>query len=184
MLIGALGIVVGLMLYGPKLIKTVGSEITELDKMRAFCVAMAASITVIIASQLGLPVSSTHIAVGAVFGVGFLREYLKSSNLKAIAKIREHHKDEDPEKLEEILRNYEQASLQEKAEILKQLKQQKKSTRPISNKERKQLKKSYRQELVKRSQLYKIAAAWVITVPLSGLLAAFLYFTIRGYMLP
>ena len=184
MLIGALGIAIGLMLYGPKLIKTVGSEITELDKMRAFCVAMAASITVIIASQLGLPVSSTHIAVGAVFGVGFLREYLKSSNAKAIAKIRAHHHDKDPEKLEEILRNYEQASLQEKAQILKQLKQQKKSTLPMTNKERKQLKKSYRQELVKRSQLYKIAAAWIITVPLSGLLAAFLYFTIRGYMLP
>jgi PiT family inorganic phosphate transporter len=184
MMIGALGIAIGLTLYGPKLIKTVGSEITELDKMRAFCVAMAASITVIIASQLGLPVSSTHIAVGAVFGVGFLREYLKSSNAKAIAKIRDHHKDEDPEKLEEILKHYEQASLKEKELILKKLKQQKKSIRPITNKERKQLKKSYRKELVKRSQLYKIAAAWVITVPLSGLLAAILFFTIRGFMLP
>ena len=51
MMVGAIGIVMGLALYGPKLIKTVGSEITELDKIRAFCVAMAASITVIIASQ-------------------------------------------------------------------------------------------------------------------------------------
>ncbi len=76
MSIGAFGIAIGLALYGPKLIKTVGSEITELDQMRAFSIAMAASITVIIASQLGLPVSSTHIAVGGVFGVGFLREYL------------------------------------------------------------------------------------------------------------
>lgn len=71
MAVGALGIALGLALYGPKLIKTVGSEITELDQMRAFSVAMAASITVIIASQLGLPVSSTHIAVGGIFGVGF-----------------------------------------------------------------------------------------------------------------
>ena len=47
--------------------------------MRAFSIAMAAAITVIIASQLGLPVSSTHIAVGGVFGVGFLREYLDNS---------------------------------------------------------------------------------------------------------
>jgi PiT family inorganic phosphate transporter len=68
MAVGAIGISVGLALYGPKLIKTVGSEITELDQIRAFSVAMAASITVIIASQLGLPVSSTHIAVGGVFG--------------------------------------------------------------------------------------------------------------------
>jgi len=47
--------------------------------MRAYCIAMAAAITVIIASQLGLPVSSTHIAVGGVFGVGFLREYIKAT---------------------------------------------------------------------------------------------------------
>ena len=67
MAVGAIGISLGLALYGPKLIKTVGSEITELDKTRAFCIAMAAAITVIIASQLGLPVSSTHIAVGGVF---------------------------------------------------------------------------------------------------------------------
>jgi PiT family inorganic phosphate transporter len=77
MAIGALGIALGLALYGPKLIKTVGGEITELDQMRAFSVAMAASITVIIASGLGLPVSSTHIAIGGIFGVGFLREYLE-----------------------------------------------------------------------------------------------------------
>jgi len=43
--------------------------------MRAYCVALSAAITVIIASALGLPVSSTHIAVGGVFGVGFFREY-------------------------------------------------------------------------------------------------------------
>ena len=77
---GGLGIAVGLALFGPRLIKTVGSEITELDQMRAFSIMMAAAITVVIASQLGLPVSSTHIAVGAVFGVGFLREWLDSKN--------------------------------------------------------------------------------------------------------
>jgi PiT family inorganic phosphate transporter len=57
MAIGAIGIVLGLALFGPKLIRTVGSEITQLDQMRAFCVAMAAAVTVIIASQMGLPVS-------------------------------------------------------------------------------------------------------------------------------
>jgi PiT family inorganic phosphate transporter len=51
MAVGAIGIVVGLVLYGPKLIKTVGSEITELDQIRAFSIALAAAITVIIASQ-------------------------------------------------------------------------------------------------------------------------------------
>jgi PiT family inorganic phosphate transporter len=52
----------------------VGGQITRLNPLRAYCVALSAAITVIIASWLGLPVSSTHIAVGAVFGVGFFRE--------------------------------------------------------------------------------------------------------------
>ncbi|WP_136636612.1 inorganic phosphate transporter [Pseudooceanicola onchidii] len=75
MLIGAFGISFGLFLFGPKLIRVVGSQITKLNPMRAYCVALSAAITVIVASWLGLPVSSTHIAVGAVFGVGFFREW-------------------------------------------------------------------------------------------------------------
>lgn len=75
MLIGAFGISVGLFLFGPKLIKMVGSQITKLNPMRAYCVALSAAVTVILASWLGLPVSSTHIAVGAIFGVGFFREW-------------------------------------------------------------------------------------------------------------
>ncbi|RCW87157.1 inorganic phosphate transporter [Paracoccus lutimaris] len=75
MLIGAFGISFGLFLFGPKLIRMVGSQITKLNPMRAFCVALSAALTVIVASWLGLPVSSTHIAVGAIFGVGFFREW-------------------------------------------------------------------------------------------------------------
>ncbi len=62
--------------YWPRIISTVWTEITELDRIRAFSIALAASITVIIASQLWLPVSSTHIALGWVFWVWFLRERL------------------------------------------------------------------------------------------------------------
>ncbi|MFU8882818.1 MAG: inorganic phosphate transporter [Rhodobacterales bacterium] len=75
MVIGAFGISFGLFLFGPKLIRMVGSQITKLNPMRAYCVSLSAAITVIMASWLGLPVSSTHIAVGAVFGVGFFREW-------------------------------------------------------------------------------------------------------------
>ena len=75
MLIGAVGLSVGLVLFGPRLIRLVGSEITRLNAMRAWCVALAAAITVIVASWLGMPVSSTHIAVGGIFGVGFFREW-------------------------------------------------------------------------------------------------------------
>jgi PiT family inorganic phosphate transporter len=80
MLIGAAGISFGLVLFGPKLIRMVGQSITKLNPMRAFCVALAAAVTVIIASWLGLPVSSTHIAVGAVFGVGFFREWFTANS--------------------------------------------------------------------------------------------------------
>ncbi len=82
MMIGAFGISLGLFLYGPKLIRMVGDQITKMNPMRAYCVALSAAITVIIASWLGLPVSSTHIAVGAVFGVGFFREYYTKRSRK------------------------------------------------------------------------------------------------------
>jgi len=82
MVIGAFGISFGLILFGPKLIRMVGSQITKLNPMRAYCVALSAAITVIMASWLGLPVSSTHIAVGGVFGVGFFREYHAERRLR------------------------------------------------------------------------------------------------------
>ena len=79
MAIGAVGISLGLFLFGAKLIRTVGKQLTSLDQTRAFCVCLSAAITVIGASALGLPVSSTHIAIGAVFGIGFYREHCFNS---------------------------------------------------------------------------------------------------------
>lgn len=182
MAVGAIGIALGLALYGPKLIRTVGSEITELDQSRAFCIAMAAAITVIIASQMGLPVSSTHIAVGAVFGVGFLREYLKASHAKRLDEIRSHHYGEDEIKVNDYLARFEAASVFDKGTMIQDLKKQAAES-GLSKKERKNLKRIYRTELVKRAALLKIAAAWIITVPASGILAALFYFTIRGMVL-
>jgi len=184
LMVGALGIALGLALYGPKLIRTVGSEITELDRMRAFCVAIAAAITVIIASQLGLPVSSTHIAIGGVFGVGFLREHLKSTYRRKIDEIEAHHAGADREEVERLLREFDEASFREKGVILKDLKKRNGGASPISKTERKSLKKLYRKDLVKRSALFRIVAAWLITVPLAALLAAMLFFMIRGMLLP
>jgi PiT family inorganic phosphate transporter len=183
MMVGAIGIAIGLALYGPKLIRTVGSEITELDQMRAFSIAMAAAITVIIATQLGLPVSSTHIAVGAVFGVGFLREYLKASYSKMVAEIKAHHQGKGEAEVEKFLNEFRVATVRKKAAMLQQLKENVASA-DLSKKERKGLQRVYKTELVKRSAVMRIVAAWLITVPVSGMLAAILYFTIRGMMLP
>jgi PiT family inorganic phosphate transporter len=182
MMVGAIGIALGLALYGPKLIRTVGSEITELDQSRAFCIAMAAAITVIIATQFGLPVSSTHIAVGAVFGVGFLREYLKASHAKRIDEIKSHHHGADEEIVETYLDRFEAASVIDKGIMLENLKK-KSAQNGLSKKERKNLKRIYHTELVKRAALLKIVAAWLITVPASGLLSALFFYTIRGMML-
>jgi PiT family inorganic phosphate transporter len=173
------GIAIGLMLYGPRMIRKVGSEITEMDQMRASCIAMSAAVTVIVASQLGLPVSSTHIAVGGVFGVGFLREYLKRRHANAIEFIKMRHAGEAKEVVERFLDGFACATLEGKRVMLEQLKRHA-APALLSKFERKQLRKVYRQQLVKRSEVVKIAAAWVITVPAAALLAALIYCAIFG----
>jgi PiT family inorganic phosphate transporter len=76
--VGAFGISAGLLLFGRRLVTVVGKRITKLNPIRAFCVTLATSGTVLTASGLGLPVSSTHIAVGAIFGVGLFREWYRN----------------------------------------------------------------------------------------------------------
>ena len=104
MVLGALGLAVGLALYGARLIRTVGKEITELDNMRAYSIAMAATLTVIVASQLGMPVSTTHVTIGAVFGVGFLRELLKVNYAKMEAVVFAGHQGQDRAEVEALVR--------------------------------------------------------------------------------
>lgn len=187
--VGAFGISIGLALYGPKLIKTVGSEITELDQIRAFSIAMSASVTVIIASQLGLPVSSTHIAIGGVFGVGFLREWLhiKDDNNHSIEEDLQIVQDEE---LTKNAYKAELKALQEKSDkqeedyirivaLYRMIENEKK----IIKSTRKNIKKAKKVEYVRRDAIKKIVAAWLITVPATAVLAALLYFTIKGIMI-
>ncbi len=86
LLLGAIGIVAGLVMYGHKVIATVGSGITDLTPSRGFCCNLAASTTVVIASGTGLPISTTHTLVGAVLGVGFARG-ISALNLRMISSI-------------------------------------------------------------------------------------------------
>jgi len=185
--VGALGIALGLALYGPKLIKTVGSEITELNQIRAFSVAMAASITVIIASQLGLPVSSTHIAIGGVFGVGFLREYLQLSDTHATIeedKLTIKDEKETLNALNAELKKLEkkdgktQADYERVVELYKLIATEEK----VIKSTKKHMKQTKKVEYVKRDAVKKIIAAWIITVPAAAVLAAALFYTIKGIM--
>ncbi|MCB9667358.1 MAG: inorganic phosphate transporter [Myxococcales bacterium] len=73
LIVGACGIVFGLATYGYKVIATVGSKITELTPSRGFAAEFATASTILIASKLGLPISTTHTLVGAVIGVGLAR---------------------------------------------------------------------------------------------------------------
>jgi len=188
MAIGAFGLAIGLALYGPRLIKTVGNGITDLDPIRAFSVAMAAAITVIIASQLGLPVSSTHIAIGGIFGVGLLREWLdKSSTLEAeIAREKANvaaeksrlralygeleavkaKKNRTPETSEKMLRIYKLIDKE----------------RAVVKKAKKELKKDKKSLYIKQGMIQKIITAWLITVPSAAVLSAGIYYTIEGLM--
>ncbi|MDY0116417.1 MAG: inorganic phosphate transporter, partial [Sulfurimonadaceae bacterium] len=177
MTVGALGIALGLALYGPKLIKTVGDEITELDQMRAFSIAMAAAFTVIFASGLGLPVSSTHIAIGGVFGVGFLREWMQltddkeqlattkltiideKKNLHAYNRELRILQDQENKTKEDYIRI---------VDLFKLITAEEKSIKSA----KKDIKQAKKVEYVKRDTVKKIIAAWIITVPAASVLAA------------
>ncbi|OLP58055.1 inorganic phosphate transporter [Xaviernesmea oryzae] len=144
-LIGALGISLGLSLYGPKLIYVVGVGITKLNPMRAFCVALATALTVLLAVAIRIPVSTTHTAVGAVFGIGFFREWFtRNSQLR----------------VEFVRRKTGQSEFRQRDE-------------PGPD-------ETQRRRLVRRSHFMTMAAAWVVTVPASGLLAALLYLVFRA----
>eukprot|EP00937_MAST-01D_sp_MAST-1D-sp2_P003485 g3485.t1 len=68
--IGGVGIVVGLWTYGERVMRTMGKDITYVTPSRAFCIELAATFTILFATNLGLPVSTTHASVGAVIGIG------------------------------------------------------------------------------------------------------------------
>lgn len=119
------GIATGTLLFGRRLVQMVGSGITRLNPVRAFCVSLATGTTVLGASWAGLPVSATHIAIGAVFGLGFFRETLD----------RRRQKTHEPMPIEE----------------------------------------RRRRRLVRRSHVVTILAAWVVTLPATGLLAALIF---------
>lgn len=182
LVVGALGISLGLALYGPRLIRTVGTEITELDRSRAFCVALAAALTVIVASQLGLPVSSTHVALGGIFGVGFLREFLENRMNRAIEKVLQAHRDDrNLADVEYMLEEFREASSEDKRRMLDTL-QGMGSEAVITAAQNKKLRKGLKRQLVRRSHMLRIASAWVVTVPVAAALSALFFFALRGMM--
>ncbi len=86
LLFGGAGIVIGLATYGFKVIETIGNKITQLTPTRGFAAEFAAASTILVATKLGMPISTTHAIVGAVLGVG-LAKGLAALNLNLIRDI-------------------------------------------------------------------------------------------------
>lgn len=86
LVLGGSGIVIGLATLGYRVMKTIGTKITELTPTRGFSAELAAAATVVLASRTGLPVSTTHILVGAVIGVGLARG-MGAIDLRVIGRI-------------------------------------------------------------------------------------------------
>jgi len=84
--IGGVGIALGILTWGYKVIRTVAFKITQLTNSRAFCIDFSAASSVLLASKLGLPVSTTHACVGAVIGVGLARG-IEALDLRVIRDI-------------------------------------------------------------------------------------------------
>lgn len=85
-LLGCSGVIAGFLMYGRKVIETVGSSITALTPSRAFAATLAAATTVVVATSTGIPVSATQTLVGAVLGVGLARG-IGALNLRVIRNI-------------------------------------------------------------------------------------------------
>ncbi len=85
-ILGGIGIAIGCMTWGRKVMRTVGSRITTLTNTRGFSVDFGAATTVLVASSLGLPISTSHTVVGAVIGVGLARG-LEAVDFSVIKKI-------------------------------------------------------------------------------------------------
>ena len=131
-----------------------------------------------------MPISSTHVALGGVFGVGFLREFLDQRMGSIIENVLEKHEgDKHFDEVARVLHDFKRAPVEEKQRILDQLAEVGEHA-VITAAQQRKLNKILKRQLVKRSHLLKIVSAWLITVPASALLSVLFFFALRGMMLP
>jgi PiT family inorganic phosphate transporter len=136
------------------------------------------------ATWLGMPISSTHVALGAVFGVGFLREFFDTRMGKVVENVLAQHQGEkDFSMAEQVLIAFRNAPPEDKQCMLNELKKMGPEA-VIDAAQRKVLQRALKRQLVRRASLFKIVSAWIITVPISAFLAALFFLVLRGMLLP
>jgi PiT family inorganic phosphate transporter len=150
----------------------VGEQITRLNPMRAFCVALSAAITVIIASWLGLPVSSTHVAVGAVFGVGFFREWYTANSKRRRNYLERKAARESENRRAAFDNDSGNGELDGNGAGDDNGFGDESGDSQLSGAE------IMRRRLVRRAHVMTIVAAWITTVPASALLSAVIFYVL------
>jgi PiT family inorganic phosphate transporter len=172
--IGAFGIVVGLVAYGSRLVRTVGSEITDIDKLRAFCIAFSAALVVSAASHFGFPVSTTHTLVGSIFGVGLLRELRTKNERRTLAKVRKCYAGANKEALNSFLSRFQGATPPRRREMLDSLYREHGDVQ-LSREDLKHLDTLSYKQVIKHSLVQRIVVLWMLTIPATGLIGGLLY---------
>ena len=177
--VGGIGITVGLVVFGGRMVRTVGTEITELDMIRGFCISLSAATVVLLAVHFGLPVSTTHTLVGSIVGVGLLREYLQVNEQQTLAKIRKAYAGENRQNLERFLGRFQRASLMRKRAMLADLERERGEAQ-LTDKELQRVHRLYHRQLVKRVLVGRILLFWLLTLPVTGLLGAAWFYLLAG----
>ena len=84
---GGVGISLGLVLFGRRVIETMGTKLTKVTPSRGFCIEIMSAVTVLVALKIGVPVSTTHCKVGSIIAIGLMREGLAGVDRSLIIKI-------------------------------------------------------------------------------------------------
>jgi PiT family inorganic phosphate transporter len=145
---------------------------------RAAMMAMAA-LAVIITSQQGLPISTTQVTIGAVLGIGFLRESLKANCERIIAEIEQHHSENGSEQheIEAFLKEREASSRTDDCSSLGEIRQRGECGESSFSKAERKGSRRVHCEALERAVMMRLIAAWMITVQATALISTTMFYT-------
>jgi PiT family inorganic phosphate transporter len=170
LLLGSAGIALGIVAYGHRVIRTVGKGITDLDRLRAFSIGLSALAIIALATRFGYPVSTTHILVGAILGVGLMREVQQRREQSILARVRGCFSADQSEDMERFVHRFDGATRARRAEMLARLFSECRP-RTLSSRELAEIQSSHR-SMIRPRLVGAIVIFWLLTLPAAGLLGA------------